>query len=264
MNCVRKPLVTALAAALFAVACGRHNTPHERSIEIYAAASLSSALLALREPFRQRAPNIELSFNFAASSLLARQIEQGASADLFISAHPMWTEYLQDRDLLAPENAKAFLSNRLVLIVPKHASARVNNLQDLASARVTRIALGDWTHVPVGLYARQALERLGLWASIVHKCIAAVDARAAVTYVAQGQADCGIVYRSDAHLSSEVEIAAALPEAAQPEIRYIVAWLRHAGEAQRFLAFLTSPEARPIFERYGFTILNGADGDHGS
>ncbi len=226
-------------------------------LRIYAAASLTTVLAQIETEFTAAHPLAKIEFNFVASSFLAKQIEQGAPADVFISADVEWMDYLLKRDRIKSTSHVIFLSNRLVLIAPKDNIDKVRSLSDLTNAKVQRIALGDWAHVPAGKYARQALEKLGIWESVAPKCLPALDVRAALAYVEQGNADCGIVYRTDAAISKKVRIVAELPAEIQPKIEYALGITTPSTHpfAQTFFAFLRSPAASRVFEEHGFIVI---------
>ena len=219
---------------------------------IFAAASLTSVMPKIAESFRKSFPRATLEFNFAASSILAKQIQHGAQVDIFMSANREWVDFLIEQKRLREDSRHEFLSNQLVLIVPKSNSRKISGLHDLLNPHIEGIALADWTHVPAGMYAKRALQKSGIWNEIEAKCIPALDVRAALTYVERGDADCGIVYRSDTFSSSKVFVIENLP--AQPSIRYSVALASDSQHAlgAAFLSFLDSEEAQQIFQNLGF------------
>lgn len=230
-------------------------TQSSETVTIYAAASLTVALGNLGDAFT-RATGHRVKHAFAASSTLARQIEAGAEADLFISADDAWMSYLAERNLLEPASRRPLLGNRLVVVVP---ADRQKNLDVSSSAWLAhipdgRIATGDPAHVPVGRYAEQALRKTGAWDAVAARLARADNVRAALVLVERGEAVAGIVYATDAAASKKVAVAGTFPEAAHEPIVYPVAMLRNrTGAASRaYLDFLTSAEARSIFERHGF------------
>lgn len=253
-----KPLLLVLILCLIlqVTSCAPDET-HPATLRVYAAASLITVMPQLRDAFVKRHPQSKVELTFAASSVLAKQIARGAAADLFISANMQWVDYLEEKALVRPENRFEFIGNRLVLIVPKVSRLGLSGINDLSKPDVHRIALADWAHVPAGLYAKQALQKRGLWAQIAPKCIPALDVRAALTYVARGDVDCGIVYRTDARLSGKVTIVGELPDEIQPDIRYSIALLQGSSSpfSEDFLAFLRSKPASEILTRQGFLIL---------
>ncbi|MFQ5752135.1 MAG: molybdate ABC transporter substrate-binding protein [bacterium] len=242
------------------IACAPENSSRqvENPLSIFAAASLTSVMPQLREAFQNKHRKVKIEFNFAASSILAKQIEHGAEADIFISANPQWTNFLVKKNQLQKNIRSEFLSNKLVLIIPQNTQIKITSLLNLTQPNIRRIALADWAHVPAGIYAKRALEKFGIWEKIKSRCLPALDVRAALTYVEHGDADCGIVYRTDAAISNNVKVVSELPMNIQPKIRYVIALTRHSMHplAPSFLAFVQSPEAQKIFKKNGFDILN--------
>lgn len=189
------------------------------------------------------------ALSFAASSALARQVERGAPADIFVSADQAWMDELDGKGLLRAGSRGDLVGNRLVAIAPKSAASVT--LADLGDGL---LALADPEAVPAGRYARAALEKLGLWAGFKDNVVPAENVRAALALVERGEVALGIVYATDALASDKVEVVERLPAASHPPIRYPVAVLAastHPG-AQAFRAFLASDEAWAIFERRGF------------
>jgi molybdate transport system substrate-binding protein len=239
-----------LALALPAVA-------HAQQLTIFAAASLTDALKdACAAWAKQGHPMPRLVFG--ASSTLARQIEQGAPANLFASADEQWMDYLAKAKLIAGDTRRDLLANTLVLIVPKDHPRTVTidpNLDlDALLGPDGRIATGDPSHVPVGLYARQALTRLGLWAKAAPRIASTEDVRAALLLVERGEAPAGIVYATDAAISPDVMIAGTFPESSHDRIIYPFAVVRSGDtpDSRALLDFLAGPEASAIFARRGF------------
>ena len=228
---------------------------------VFAAASLTDALGAAADAYAKAGhPVPRLSFN--ASSALARQVEQGAPANIFFSADERWMNWLQERNLVVPGTRRSLLRNTLVLIVPKdHArpagdSATVGSDLDVGALLGSngRMATGDPKSVPVGIYAEQALRKLGLWDKMASRLAPAENVRAALLLVERGEAAAGIVYATDAAASKGVAVAGRFPEDSHDPITYPVA-LVHGGdtpEARSLLGFLAGPEAREIFDRFGF------------
>ena len=222
---------------------------HERTGPVVlAASSLQESLEAVGEAWAAggHAPPV---LSFAASSALARQVEQGAPADLFVSADEEWMDTLEAHGLLRGGTRSDILTNRLVLVATKGGSVR--GLADLGDGR---LALADPGSVPAGRYAKAALESRGQWPALQGNVVPAENVRAALALVARAEAALGIVYATDAIASDEVEVLETFPEASHPPIRYPVAVLAGAShpDAQAFLAFLRSDEAGRIFARHGF------------
>ena len=228
-------------------------------IVVFAAASLKEALDdAARVYGAQSGEAVKISY--AASSALAKQIESGAPADMFISADLDWMEYGTQKKLIRDDTRVNLLGNRLVLIAPKDsklADVPIGTGFDLARlAGDGRIATGDVRAVPVGKYAKAALEKLGVWATAAPKFAMAENVRAALALVARGEAALGIVYETDAKVEPGVKIVGVFPPDSHPAIVYPVAATASAKpEADDYLAFLRTQAAKSIFEKYGFTFL---------
>ncbi len=228
------------------------------SITVFAAASLQDALNGAAKDFTATS-GIAVKFSFDASSTLARQIEAGAPADLFASADLDWMEYLANRNLIVPQSRVNLLGNRLVVIAPKDAPLTTLALDAPsfeAALGAGRLATGAVETVPAGRYAKAALEKLGLWPSLQSRIAPAENARAALAYVARGEAPLGIVYATDAAAEPKVKIVASFPPDSYPPIVYpfaLVAVTKRDGAA-RFLAFLQSPDARRSFAARGFSL----------
>lgn len=229
-----------------------------RPLRVFAAASLTDALNELGRAYAamgQPAP----VFNFAASSALARQIEQGADADLFISADEPWMDHLAQRNLIVPQTRVSFLSNRLVLISPadRRFNLRIARGMNLHNAlRGGRLAMADPDSVPAGRYGRAALEHYGAWAGVQRDVVRAENVRAALRFVELGEAAAGIVYVSDARATRNVAIVATFPEASHPRISYPMAVIAEndSPRARAFAAFLQSRRAGAVFRRLGFVV----------
>jgi len=256
-----RPLRQILALACVLLVCCSAAPARTEAVTVFAAVSLQDALRALGEAWGARgrpAPR----FAFAASSALARQIEQGAPADLFLSADEAWMDYLAERGLLAGEGRTSRLANRLVLIAPADAArsvplTRSTDLAALLGPR-DRLATGDPAHVPVGRYARAALEWLGQWPALEPRLARADNVRAALLLVARGEAALGIVYASDALAEARVRVVGTFPAESHPPIRYPFALTARAQDraaAMALLAFLSGPEAAPTWLRFGFGLV---------
>ncbi len=242
----------------------RNSDKTPATVLVYAAASLATTLPQAAAQYESAHPQVKIDFNFAASSLLAKQIALGADADIYFSANPQWMDFLEREGVLVPGSRRDVLSNKLVVVVSGRNGGTPKALSDLASERVSQIAMGDWTHVPVGVYGKQALERAGLWQAVAAKCLPAFDARAALAYVERGDVACGVVYRSDAAISDKAKIGFEIPEPYQPDIRYPAALIRGGTQeslARQVLAFFSSPAAAGIYEAHGFTFINAGATD---
>jgi len=225
---------------------------------VFAAASLREALDAQITSYGS--PGRPVVASYASTSTLARQIERGAPAEVFISADIRWMDYLAARKLIDRKSRVRLLSNRLVLV-----SAAGNPISlvlrtgfPLGEALgATRLAMADPDHVPAGTYAKAALESLGVWAEISGRITRSENVRAALVLVARGEAPLGIVYRTDALAEERVRVVDEFPSSSHPEIVYPAAVTASSGttEARRLLDFLRSPPARAIWKRYGFVVL---------
>jgi molybdate transport system substrate-binding protein len=230
----------------------------ERPLTVFAAASLRNALDAANAAFEaQGGPKVTVSY--AASSALAKQIEAGAPADVFISADRDWMGYLKDRKLVAAGSDFILLGNRLALIAPKDSAVAVAIGKDFPLAAALgdgRLAIGEVNSTPAGRYARAALTSLGVWAQVEGKLAQAENVRAALKLVATGEAPLGVVYATDAQAEEAVRVVGEFPEASHPPIVYPAGALAGAAGtgAEKYLAFLRSPAAGRIFAEHGFLV----------
>jgi molybdate transport system substrate-binding protein len=226
-------------------------------VTVFAAASLSTAMEDIRAAYeRETGRHIRLSTS--ASSTLARQIESGADAALFISADLEWVDYLDKRHLVVPSSRVLLLGNRLVLIAPYGGAAPVPLTPGVDIARLLgdgRLATGDPAHVPSGRYAREALTSLGAWAGVEHRLVSTDSVRAALVLVERGEVPLGIVYETDARMSAKVRTVGVFPPASHRPIVYpMVIVAGHDGpEAREFYQFVQGETARAVFRSYGFT-----------
>lgn len=224
------------------------------TIRVFAAASTTDVMSRLAEMYESRT-GTRVQCNFAASSMLARQIEAGAPADLFLSANPVWMDRLERNGKIETDTRRDLLANSLVLIAP--AGRRFDlEMQPQAPFGTTfdgRLALGDPAHVPAGKYAREALESLGWWSAVENRLIPAMDVRDALRIVALGEAGAGIVYSTDAKASENVVVIGTFLDESHAAIRYPVGRIRDASkQAEGFLDFLFSDTAAAVFESAGF------------
>lgn len=225
---------------------------------IFAAASLTEALSEVGVAYAKSGHPAPV-FSFAASSALARQIENGAPAGVFASADEEWMDYLAARKLIAPDSRVSFLGNTLVLVVPKGESLGVTIAPnfDLAGAlKGRKLALADPAGVPAGRYGRAALEFLGAWASAEPFVVRTDNVRAALTFVERNEAAAGIVYATDVALTDKVEVAGTFPANSHPTISYPMAIITRndSAQARTFREFLLSDGAKSIYRKYGFTV----------
>jgi molybdate transport system substrate-binding protein len=230
----------------------------QQRVTVFAAASLTDSLKQVADLYKARTGK-EVVLSFGASSTLARQIEQGAAADMFFSADTDWMDYLAKGGHIARASRKNLLGNRLVLVAAPDAKSppRIAPNFDLAGALgERRLALADPASVPAGKYAKAALTALGIWDSVANKVANAENVRVALEYVARGEAPYGIVYATDAKVAPQVRIVGIFPETTHPPIIYPVALTTGAGpEARSFLEFLAGAQARAVFAKAGFSPL---------
>jgi molybdate transport system substrate-binding protein len=254
----RVKTITEMLIAL-ALIClqGREAVPAE-TITVFAAASTTDSLTKMGDLFLQRGMG-KVIFSFASSSTLAKQIERGAPAQVFLSADSDWMDYLSARNLIKPESRFDLLGNRLVLIAPKASPLVPQSLfgMDLSGILESgRLAVGDPDHVPAGKYAKFALQKLGLWADAEKRLARADSVRAALALVERGEAPLGIVYSTDAAITTKVRVIAAFAEDGHPPIVYPIALVAgsETSPAQKFIDFLRTTEAGKIFEGSGFVV----------
>jgi molybdate transport system substrate-binding protein len=243
--------ITCFSLMLAGVGCA---APKEPPIHIFAAASTREAVDQIAQTF-QNQTGLAVETNFGASSSLARQIERGADADLFLSADEAWADFLVEKGLV--DRRRDLLSNRLVVIIPAKSAMKIQSLQDLADSNVTRLALAG-SQVPAGTYAREALTHAGIWNRLRDRVIEGGDVRQALAYVVREEAEAGIVYATDVVGSSKVHVRLEIDSRLHTPIRYPLALIRMDHErpaARRFYDFLGSPEAEEVFRKAGFGFL---------
>jgi molybdate transport system substrate-binding protein len=227
---------------------------------VFAAASLKNALDEIAAAWAKDTGKPAPRISYAASSALARQMEQGAPADLFISADLDWMDYAAGKNLIRPDSRFNLLGNKIVLIAPRDSRTTTLALTggDLAKALAGgKLSMGNVDAVPAGKYGKAALEKLGAWTSVKDSIAQAENVRAALLLVARGEAPLGIVYGTDAAAEPGVKVVATFPEDSHPPITYPAALTRESknADAKSFLDFLRSAKARAVFEKQGFTVL---------
>jgi molybdate transport system substrate-binding protein len=248
------PLALAMARLLgsgFAAGSPQSKT----EIVVSAAISLKDSLDEVSHLYMAANPNVSVKANYGASGTLEIQIEQGAPVDVFLSAAPKQMDALDAKGLLLAGTRKDLLRNEIVLIVPADSSLQLSTFGDLTRANVKHVALGEPTVVPAGQYAKEVLTNLGIYDAVNSKAVFAKDVREVLTYVETGNADAGIVYLTDALSSPKVKVVAkASPNSHSPVI-YPVAAIKgskNRDAARGFVNFLSGPQARSVFEKYGF------------
>ncbi|MDO3412335.1 molybdate ABC transporter substrate-binding protein [Saccharibacillus sp. CPCC 101409] len=227
------------------------------TLTISAAASLTDALTDIQKTYEEANSNVKLEFNFGASGALQQQIEQGAPADLFLSASTKNMQALLDGGLIGTDKEKNWLTNTLVVVVPAEGGANVTKIEDLSAADVKHVAIGIPDSVPAGKYAQEALTNSKLWDSLQDKLVQGKDVRQVLQYTETGNADAGFVYKTDAMTSDKVKVAFDVDASTYSPINYpigIVKSTGHEAEAQAFYDYLQTKEALDVLSGYGFSV----------
>jgi len=253
----REWLGLALASAVVPLSAARAQAG---GLVIFAAASLKNALDEIATDWSKSTSKPMPRISYAASSALAKQIEQGAPADMFISADTDWMDYAAKKDLIQADTRFNLLGNKIVLIAPKDSKVTVDVKQGFDLAKVLasgKLAMGNVDSVPAGKYGKAALEKLGAWNGVKNQVAQSDNVRAALLLVSRGEAPLGIVYATDANAEPNVKIVGIFPEDSHPPIIYPAALTKDtkAADARPFLDHLKSARARPAFEKQGFTVL---------
>lgn len=253
-------IILALLLVAASIAGPSQTVRAEGGVTVFAAASLTNALNDIGKLFSKKT-GYAFTPAYLSSSTLARQIENGAPANVFLSADEKWMDYLAKRKLIDPATRSNLLGNRLVLIAPSRSKiGKVDikpgfDLKGLLSGG--KLSMGDPAHVPAGIYAKQALESLGVWKTVKDSVARASDVRSALVLVERGEAPLGIVYATDAAITKKVRIVAVFPTATHPPIVYPAALVcgHETPAATSFLKFLKTDAARAIFKHYGFSAI---------
>lgn len=229
------------------------------TVTVFAAASLQESLTAAGAAWTATS-GTPVRFSFGASSAIARQIDQGAPADVFLSADEEWMDWLQARGGVVAATRRRLLSNQLVLIAPAGSGAKLKIASGMALAKALgggRLAVADTTAVPAGKYAKASLTSLGVWNQVADRLLPGENVRAALAYVSRGEAPLGIVYATDAKAEPKVRVVGVFPDASHPPIVYpgAVTTASRNPAAAAFLGFLQGPRAAAIFRRHGFGVL---------
>jgi molybdate transport system substrate-binding protein len=225
-------------------------------LTVHAAASLTDAMKEIATSYEKQSGD-KLQFNFGASSLLARQIEEGAPADLFLSADEAKMDGLEKKGLLLAGTRRSLLSNSLVIVVINDATLVPKSASDLMKPEYKKLALAQPDSVPAGIYAREYLQKLELWEKLNDKVVPTENVRAALAAVESGNVEAGFVYKTDSLISKKVKIAVEVPIAEGPKISYPIAVVKASKEperARKLEEYLEGPEARKVFEKFGFII----------
>lgn len=257
----RRDLLGGAAAFAAATIAGttRRVFSQDKPILVFAAASLKTALDAIAAAWRKETGK-QATISYAASSTLAKQIENAAPADLFISADEEWMDYLQQRSLIDSKTRIDLLGNKLVLVTPKDSKVEATIAPGFPLTRLLgngKLAMADPNAVPAGKYGKAALTKLGVWPAVEKQVAAAENVRAALLLVARGEAPLGIVYQTDADAEPGVRIVAAFPPDTHPPILYPMAIVAGSNnpDTASLAAYLRGPAARAVFDAQGFTVL---------
>jgi len=229
------------------------------TVTVFAATSTTNAVTEIGALFTRQELGKFLP-SFAASSTLAKQIEKGAPAGVYVSANEKWMDYLEEKDLIVPASRYNLLSNRIVLVAP--VGSHLAEVEIVLNFRLNELldggylAMGDPDHVPAGIYGKQALEALGVWDEVSNRIARQKDVRSALALVERGEVSLGLVYATDAAITNKVRVVGIFPEDSHPPIVYPVALVKGNGTpaAKRFMEYLKSGTARAIFEKYGFIV----------
>ena len=248
-----------LALGLWLLPWAARSADSHQAVMVFAAASLSNVLQELGVAYTKDTGN-QVGFSFAATSMLARQVESGAHADVFFSADQEWMDYLEQRGLIQDDSRQNLLGNRLALIAPADSTIQLKiepGFPLLAALKGERLATGDPDSVPVGRYARSALMSLGVWEDVANRLVRADNVRSALAFVARGEAPLGIVYQTDARIEKGVRIIALFPADSHLPISYPIALTKTAGaQAASFIEYLRGPAGAAAFGKYGFIVLH--------
>ncbi|AKN31857.1 molybdenum ABC transporter substrate-binding protein [Clostridium carboxidivorans P7] len=252
-------VLSILAATLIFSGCSQKNSETSKqspkNITISAAASLKESLTEIQPKF-EKDNNVKLTFNFGASGTLQKQIEQGAPADVFISAGKQQMDNLEKENLIDKSSRKNLLNNKLVLIVAKDYKDKIKSTSDLVNIN-SKLAMGEPTVVPAGQYGKESLEKLNIMDKVQSKIVYAKDVKQVVQYVENGEAAAGIVYKSDATVLKNSTIAETISESSHKPIVYpeaIVTASKEKETAKKFLDYLTTDSSKEIFKKYGFEV----------
>jgi molybdate transport system substrate-binding protein len=248
------PTVSAAAAS---TSPSPSKAPDPVELTISAAASLTESLNEIKTLYAAKASHVTLTFNYGASGTLQQQIEQGAPADLFLSAGKKQMDALVEKQLIDSSSAKNLLLNDLVLVVPVDDSVKVAKIEDLSNADIKKLAVGTPESVPAGSYAKETLTYFKLWDSLQPKIVLTKDVKQVLSYVETGNTEAGFVYKTDALTSKKVKIALTADPSSHKAIEYPIGIIKagkHPEAAKEFYQYLQTKEALDVFVKYGFTL----------
>ncbi|HHW7569624.1 TPA: molybdate ABC transporter substrate-binding protein [Mannheimia haemolytica] len=245
----------ALKKLAFTLALTLSGTAFSQEITVFAAASMTNVLQDIQQDFEKAYPEDKITFSFASSSVLAKQIEQDAPADIFISADQKWLDYVAEKQPEKVKHRRNLVRNELVLIAPTESNIEPKAIQAVDFAKElanSYLSVGDPDHVPAGKYAKKALSHYQLWESVEPRLARAKNVRDALSFVERGESPLGIVYSTDAKVSNKVKVVAVFPPESYGEIVYPAAAVSEKASAVTFLDFLKTPKAKAKFEAAGF------------
>lgn len=229
----------------------------QKEVYIVAAASMTDAVKEIGANYEKQHPDVKLMYNFGSSGALQSQIEQGAPADVFISAAQKQMNALEEENLIDKATRKDLLENKVVLIVPKNSTLVLDDFAAAATDKVSKIALGEPKSVPVGQYSEEIFTNLNVWADIKAKAVYASDVRQVLSWVEMGEVDCGVVYATDAAISDKVKVLLEAPAGTHKPVVYPAAMVSSSKNpeiAKDFLAYLSQDEQKAILAKYGFDV----------
>lgn len=270
MKNMKKSMKLLLITIMFLIAVGCGETNKNTTVEgtkeeiknvnltISVAASLKESMEELKNIYEKEKDEVTITYNFASSGSLQKQIEQGAAVDLFISAAPKQMNALKDKGLILEETAINLLGNNMVLVIPTDSKLDISDFKDLTKASIKKVAVGEPSSVPVGQYAQEAFKSLGILEEVTSKAVYAKDVKEVLTWTESSNVDAGIVYETDAKNSDKVKIVTTAPKDAYTKIIYPAAVIKDSKnfhEAEEFLNFLRGDKAKVVFEKYGFVFM---------
>ena len=254
-----------MAICLFSLllsACGNNNeetklTDKQKEVYIVAAASMTDAIQEIGANYEKEHPEVKLMYNFGSSGALQTQIEQGAPADVFISAAQKQMNVLSEKNLIDKSTRKDLLENKVVLIVPKESNLSLDNFSDVGTDKINKIALGEPKAVPVGQYSEEIFKNLNILENVIPKAVYASDVRQVLSWVELGEVDCGIVYATDAAISDKVKILMEAPADTHKPVIYPIAMVNSSKNpdiAKDFINYLSQDSQKAILAKYGFDV----------
>lgn len=228
------------------------------TLTISAAASLKDSFEELKEIYVGENKNVTITYNFGSSGALQKQIEQGAEADIFVSAASKQMDALKSADLIVNDSLFTLLENSVVLVVPNDSDLTISDFKDLTDEKIEKIALGEPSSVPAGQYAEEVLTSVGVLEQVKSKAVYAKDVKEVLTWVESGNVDAGMVYGSDSKASDKVKVMVTASEESHSPVSYpaaVISESKNQDEANKFLDFLCSDKSKEVFEKYGFNFV---------